>query len=455
MKRVLFLALLVFLVGCDSATGPALESTGKNQKDRQTPPEEPVESVEIIKESDRVGLGYDWGLMADKGFTRSNDPVVEADLNGNGETDLITGFHLQSTLIIVLDGETTLHNKDYGFGYSFAAGDFNGDGYDDLAVGEAVAQSVVQIMLGGPDFDGSVDYTLEVENSNHFGFDLDAGNLNGDSYDDLVVGAPGSPTGDGYGNVYSYFGSSDQLTSAHRITSERRYTKLGTRVKVSNVSSTGRDEIILSSMFYDGPKTYHGAVWVVRGNQSGAVEQIADVTFNGSYDGDQLVGFDVGDVNGDGQPDIVLGARKHNHPSFFNGFMGKAYIMYGPFRGEYDVDEDADVHLNPYKQSSDNSNIGTFASGRFGQSIEVSDVNGDGTDDVAVGQFEKNRVYVLHGSNEIPSEVIWDNYDAILIYEDGYQFGRALGNVGGDLVVSDPAKDNGNKYGELHFYTNL
>jgi hypothetical protein len=450
MKRALLL-LTLFLVGCGTATGPDVESVENRDRDRPT-----EETVEIIEESDRVGIGYDWGSMADQGFTRSNDPLIEADLNGNGEADLITGLHMQSTLIVVLDGETTFHQKDRGFGYSFASGDFNGDGYDDLAVGQAVEQSVVHVMLGGPDFDGSTSYTIEVEGDNHFGFDLDAGDLNGDSYDDLAVGAPGSPTDDSRGEVYSYFGSEDRLQQTHRVTSTRRYTKLGTRVKVSDVLDNGHEDLILSSMFYDGPKTSRGAVWVLEGDVSGTVEQVARVTFNGSHDEDQLAGFGVGDVNGDGERDVVLGARKHNHPDFYSNYMGKAYVIYGPFRGEYDVERDADVHLNPYERSSDNSNIGTFASGRFGQAIEVSDVNGDGTDDVAVGQFEKNRVYVLHGSADLPSDVLWNDYDQILTDEDGRHFGRALANVGGDLVVSDPAKSvNSNQYGELHFYTNL
>ena len=103
--------------------------------------------------------------------------------------------------------------KDDSFGYALAAGDFNGDGRDDLAVGVSdedlggvATVGAVNVLYGGAgglsatgnqlwsqDSPGVLD---TAEPSDRFGSTLAAGDLNGDGRDDLAIGTPSDSAGD-------------------------------------------------------------------------------------------------------------------------------------------------------------------------------------------------------------------------------------------------------------------
>ncbi|GIG70524.1 FG-GAP-like repeat-containing protein [Phytomonospora endophytica] len=112
------------------------------------------------------------------------------------------------------------HEAEWGFGSSLAAGDFNGDGRDDLAVGGPGANSLY--VYNGGDMGLSSQYSgLGDMSQNHrFGYSLDAGDINGDGLDDLAVGAvddydvKGSPIG----SVTLFLGSTRAPQKVERLT---------------------------------------------------------------------------------------------------------------------------------------------------------------------------------------------------------------------------------------------
>ncbi|MEO8198294.1 MAG: FG-GAP repeat protein [Thermoanaerobaculia bacterium] len=136
-----------------------------------------------------TGIPYDNGLA---GFELNNVGLVVVRYG-------IPGFGLETGLADTVLRQTANPEAGDNFGFALAAGDFNGDGYDDLAVGEPGSHffnyGEVHIFYGGP---GGIQllaghsfwYPGGAFEESRFGSVLVAGNFNGDSFDDLAMGLP-------------------------------------------------------------------------------------------------------------------------------------------------------------------------------------------------------------------------------------------------------------------------
>jgi hypothetical protein len=210
------------------------------------------------------------------------------------------------------------------------AGDLNGDGFADIIVGAAGKDTGLAdvgkayIFFGGHGMDGVPDIELVgTEQFEGFGSSVaGAGDLNGDGYDDVIVGAPDNDAGaDTGGRACIFYGGPVMDNTADvMITGTIKNQALGISVSgAGDLNGDGYDDIIVG-----GHGTSPGWANIYFGGA--AMDNAADVCLvgNGGTFGDPVAG--VEDVNGDGYDDVMIGEGSLNAGG---SHIGRAYIYYG------------------------------------------------------------------------------------------------------------------------------
>ena len=261
-----------------------------------------------------------------------------------------------------------------------AAGDTNGDGYDDFALiadaADAGGGTAAYLFLG------PVTGTLDPSQADAaFTADLGvgdisgAGDVNGDGNDDLLISAMHNAVPGTVWVIYGPMsGTTDLDTVGTAITGEAANDDANTIAGPGDVNGDGFDDILIGAAGNDEGGDNAGAVYLVLGpvGPTGLNLSDADAKIVGVGDftdlGAAIAG--AGDVNGDGLADIIIGSRSDDAAS---PEAGAAYVFLGPISGALGTG-DADATI-----------LGEASLDAAGDTVAgVGDLNGDGFGDVAV-----------------------------------------------------------------------
>jgi len=339
--------------------------------------------------------------------------------------------------------EDTAELLDF-FGRLLATGDFNADGFDDLAIGvpfeSLIAtnqEGAVNVIYGsskglhkglghGDQFWTQDSLKIEdtAEANDAFGRALAVGDFNNDLFDDLAIGVPRETlSGSDEGAVNVIYGSSkglhkglgniDQFWTQDTFKIEdtaENFDNFGTALAAGDFNDDGFDDLAIGVPFEDVNGNSDGAVNVIYGSSKGLHKGlglpdqfwhqdspgIADTAEDFDNFGEVLA---VGDFNNDGFDDLAIGVEGENLAGSDEGAVN---VIYGSASG---LHENLGLLNQFWTQDSTGITDTAETIDKFGHALTVGDFNADGFDDLAIGvpsetlgATDQGAVHIIYGS---------------------------------------------------------
>lgn len=358
---------------------------------------------------------------------RSGAALATGDFNGDGFADLAIGtpgednaegavnvLYGSQGVGLTLNGVAGFNQSDLAgggadnndsFGLSLATGDFNNDGFDDLAVGspgESSNGGLVHVIYGsaaGLTTNGNQRWRQDAdgipgdrENGDFFGYALATGRLNGDAFDDLIIGVPGEDNSKG--RIHVLFGSGGGVQSSGNQVWEQGEGGLpdepengdsfGFAIVTGDFNNDTHDDIAVSAI---GENNSRGNVIIIPGSPGGP-NGSASVRFEQGNDG---IGDDrenndnfglalaAGDFNRDGFGDLAVGVPAED------GNFGIVQVIYGSAAG---LTGDGD---QIFAQGWQGMQGQALSGDVFGNVLAAGDFGGDFATDLLIGAPGDNQ----------------------------------------------------------------
>jgi len=332
-----------------------------------------------------------------------------------------------------------------------AAGDVNGDGYADIIVGAVyydngqTDEGAAFVYYGSPTGPSPLpSWMAEGDQAGcHFGVSVGtAGDVNGDGYDDILIGAYDCDNGQtNEGRAFLYYGSATGPSSTPDWTAEsdQAYAQFGVRLgPAGDVNGDGYADVVVGARYYDNGQPDEGRAYAYYGSPEGlslSPNWIAEGNRSNSFFGRSV--NTAGDVDGDGYDDVIVGADRYDNGQTDEG---QAYLYYGSAAGL------VSTPAWTFEANLSYAHLGVCVG-------TAGDVNDDGYSDVLVGaewygngQSKEGAVYAFYGSpTGLSSAPDWmtetDQAGAMLGFVLSTA-GDVNGDGFGDVILSALQHDN-------------
>lgn len=374
--------------------------------------------------------------------------VVIADFNNDGFGDVVTGapnaqvFGVNSGAVQVtygsafglssrrevfhraIQGIPGLHEAGDRFGSALAAGDFDGDGFKDLAVGAAGAGDLVDgagavhILYGSANGVSTRNQILAqsfigqpVTSGDQFGGSLAAGDFNRDGVEDLAVGAPGDNIGvqTDAGSVFIYYGRRGQqlnqsqaqhvVQSFGTLGSVEANDQFGHSLAARDINNDGAADLVVTAPFED-EDNFEGVAHVLFGSNTGisvlgtrllkqGAQNVAGTPEIGDFLGSG--GVTIGNFDGTGNAEVALGVPLEDFGNVFNA--GAVNIIAVPTTSPFSS------NIQSATKATGVQTVGTNTNGLIVGNARNNRIFTRGGDDIALGGAGKDYLHAGDGDD--------------------------------------------------------